>query len=83
MQQNYTYVSPYSQSIYPSFTRNESSRQVRPYPNRPGARPQPNRFGGGFVLPFALGFLSAPLLTGGVRPYPYRPYQYGPYYPYY
>ena len=46
-----------------------------PRPGRPG--PGPNRPFGGFALPFALGFLTSPLLLGP-RPRPF----YG-YYPYY
>ena len=45
-----------------------------------------NRFGG-FLLPFALGFVSSPLIFGaanqrpmyGPYPYPYPPYYYRPY----
>jgi len=38
---------------------------------------------GGFAVPFALGFLSAPLLLRpNYYPYGYNPY-YRPYYPYY
>ena len=46
----------------------------------------PNRFGGGFLFPFALGFVSSPLIFGATRPRPvYGPYppQPIPYYPYY
>lgn len=41
-------------------------------------------FGGGFLLPFALGFVSSPLIFGATNPRPpyYGPY-YGPNYPYY
>ena len=46
----------------------------RPIPNRPGNRP----FGGGFLLPFALGFVSSPLIFGAANP---RPPFYGPYPP--
>ena len=43
-----------------------------------------NRFGG-FLLPFALGFVSSPLIFGATRPRPmYGPYPYPPsYFPYY
>lgn len=65
-------------------TRGQMSRQA-PRPPRPpmggGNRP----FGGGFLLPFALGFVSSPLIFGATRPRPiYGPYP-GPYpyYPYY
>ncbi len=39
---------------------------------------------GGFLLPFALGFVSSPLIFGATRPRPpyYGPSPY-PYYPYY
>lgn len=39
---------------------------------------------GGFILPFALGFASGPLVLGGLGGYPrpnYYPYQPYPYYP--
>ena len=57
---------------------------------RPGFMPGPNdRFigPGGFLLPFALGFVSSPLIFGATRPRPYGPV-YGPYpapgyFPYY
>ena len=49
-------------------------------------RPTNDRFmgPGGFLLPFALGFVSSPLIFGATRPRPpYAPI-YGPtYYPYY
>lgn len=50
---------------------------------------QNNRYGnnrlipGGFILPFALGFATAPLVLPGYRPRPYyhpRPPYYGPIY---
>ena len=42
-----------------------------------------NRFGG-FLLPFALGFVSSPLIFGATRPRPmYGPYPYPQYFPYY
>ena len=75
MQYNVPY---YSNNMY----RNNSIRQIRP-----GFGPGPgfnnNRFGGGFLLPFALGFVSSHLIFGATRPRPYGPY-YGPgYFPYY
>lgn len=66
-----------------------SYRQVRPRPGfGPGPRPgfNNNRLvgPGGFLLPFALGFVSSPLIFGATRPRPpYYPV-YGPsYFPYY
>ena len=42
-----------------------------------------NRFGG-FLLPFALGFVSSPLIFEATRPRPmYGPYPYPQYFPYY
>ena len=42
-----------------------------------------NRFGG-FLFPFALGFVASPLIFGATRPRPvYGPYQYPQYFPYY
>ena len=39
---------------------------------------------GGFLFPFALGFVSSPLLFGATRPRPYYyPYPRPYYYPYY
>ncbi len=56
------------------------AKQVQPFRPGPGFN---NRFGGGFLLPFALGFVSSPLIFGATRPRPYVPY-YGPgYFPYY
>lgn len=71
----------YRDNMYPkrSYTNNYSSYQS-----------QDRLIGGGFAFPFALGFLSAPLLLGpniNPRPYPPRPYPPRPYpprpYPYY
>lgn len=49
-------------------------------------RNNPNDRFGGFLFPFALGFVSSPLLFGATRPRPYpiypAPYPYRPY-PYY
>lgn len=83
MPQNYNYV-PYSAyNTYPNYNVNNFRTQgsMRQMPRRPMMG---NRFGGGFVLPFALGFLTAPLLTGGYnRPVYYYPYQPYPPYTYY
>lgn len=61
---------PYNGNMY---------RQVRP-----GFNPRPNNRpvgGGNFLLPFALGFVSSPLIFGATRPRPYyAPYPYFPYY---
>lgn len=77
-----TYVNSipyYNGNMYRSSYRQFSPMGGRPRPPM-GNRP----FGGGFVLPFALGFLSAPLL---LRPNYYPNYYYRPpyqnYYPYY
>lgn len=70
----------YYYNTYPTNNR-QYSKEVRPRPPMGGGnRP----FGGGFLLPFALGFVSSPLIFGATRPRPpyYGPY-YGPYYPYY
>ena len=68
-------MSYYPQNMYVSNNlRDCSSRQLGPGrprpPMGPGNRP------GGFLLPFALGFVSSPLIFGATRPRPY----YGPYY---
>lgn len=43
--------------------------------------PIANRFvPGGFILPFALGFATAPLVLPSARPRPYPYQQYPPYY---
>ncbi len=57
----------YYNNNIPYYRYNMYNRRYNPRPNNPN-----NRFGG-FVFPFALGFLSAPLL---LRPnyYPYYPY---------
>ncbi|MGM9878914.1 MAG: hypothetical protein ACI31R_02685 [Bacilli bacterium] len=72
-------MSSYPQNMYyysnPSYVR-QNPQMVRPRPGMPGDRP----FGGGFLLPFALGFVSSPLIFGATRP---RPPYYGSYYPYY
>ena len=83
---------PYN-NIIPSYSQNMYYYNTYPTNNRQlsgGVRPRPpmgggNRpFGGGFLLPCALGFVSSPLIFGATRPRPpyYGPY-YGPYYPYY
>ena len=67
-------------SYYPNNMYNASLRNN--YPRRPVNN---NRYvGGGFLLPFALGFVSSPLIFGATRPRPpyYGPTPY-PYYPYY
>ena len=50
-------------------------------------RQDPNNRFGGFLLPFALGFVSSPLIFGATRPrpMPYYPAPYNPggYFPYY
>lgn len=58
------------------------------YSNNMYRSPGPNdRFGNsGFLLPFALGFVSSPLIFGATRPRPYYGPVYGPrpgYFPYY
>ena len=77
-------------SKMPYYSDNSVRQVPRPI-GRPGFGPGPrpgfnnnNRFGGGFLLPFALGFVSSPLIFGATRPRPfYGPY-YGPgYFPYY
>lgn len=58
---------------------------IMPYNHNNMYRYPNNRFNsGGFLLPFALGFVSSPLLFGATRPRPpYYPI-YGPnYFPYY
>ena len=77
----YNSVPYYSQNMYNTNVRNLNRRPAPPMGGRP---PMPNnnpgRFGGGFLLPFALGFVSSPLIFGATRPRPiYPPY---PYYPY-
>jgi len=55
------------------------------YMNNSIRRPIPNnRLNSGFLFPFALGFVSSPLIFGATRPRPpYYPV-YGPnYFPYY
>lgn len=78
----YNSVPYYSQNMY---TRNGNNINNRPIPM--GGRPprpgnNPGRFGEGFLLPFALGFVSSPLIFGATRPRPYPPYPPYPYYPY-
>lgn len=82
-------------NIIPNYPGNmyldNSVRQApRPRPGfGPGSRPGfgNNRLigpGGGFLLPFALGFVSSPLIFGATRPRPFYGPVYGPgYYPYY
>lgn len=76
---NYNNIIPYyGDNMY----RNVSVR--RPYPNNYRPRPN-NRYPNtnNFLLPFALGFVSSPLIFGATRPKP--PY-YAPfpgYFPYY
>ena len=73
-------------SNYPSNMYMDNSLRRRP--GRPNFNPRPgNRLvgPGNFLFPFALGFISSPLVYGATRPRPYygpvyRPY---PYYPYY
>lgn len=59
-------------NIMPSYGRNMYNPYIR------------NNNRTGFILPFALGFVSSPLIFGATRP---RPTYYGPnpypYYPYY
>ena len=64
------------------------TRQVarpRPIGPRPGPGFNNRPIGGSnFLLPFALGFATSPLIFGATRPRPYYyPYPYYPYYPYY
>lgn len=76
----YNNIMPYySYNMYPN--NSVSGVKPMPYPARPGDR----LIGpGGFLLPFALGFVSSPLIFGATRPRPpYAPI-YGPgYFPYY
>ncbi len=66
------------------YPNNMYRNTVRPMqPVRPGFNNDRLIGGGGFLLPFALGFVSSPLIFGATRPRPYGPY-YGPgYFPYY
>ena len=73
------------------------SNQFNPYSNynvrninyRPNYRSDSRLIGGGgFLFPFALGFVSSPLIFGATRPSPpFYPGQFGPrqgrYFPYY
>ena len=69
----------YSQNMYSSSYRNDLNRQPGP-PRPPMGGPSRPVGPGGFLLPFALGFVSSPLIFGATRPRPgYGPY-YGPYY---
>ncbi len=71
----------YYNNIMPNPRRNMYGPYVK---NNYQRIPQNNRYvGGGFLLPFALGFVSSPLIFGATRPRP--PYVQGPYpyYPYY
>ena len=71
---------PYNNSLsyYPVNMHNGARQTPRPRYNNRIAGP------GGFLLPFALGFVSSPLIFGATRPRPpYYPV-YGPgYFPYY
>lgn len=61
-------------SFYEPFRR--PPRPIGRPPRPIGRPPRPNNFfGGGFILPFALGFLSAPLIRPQYPPY-YPPYPY-------
>ena len=64
----------YSNSI--PYMNNNYSRNIN-------KRPNPNDRFGGFLFPFALGFVSSPLLFGATRPRPYPYYPAPGYYPYY
>lgn len=55
-------------------------QHFKPYP--PFNMKQNDRFGG-FLLPFALGFVSSPLIFGATRPRPYPYYPAPGYFPYY
>lgn len=71
---------PYNNSLsyYPG--NMHLNNAVRQAPPRPGFGPGNRIIGpGGFLLPFALGFVSSPLIFGATRPRPYGPV-YGPYY---
>ncbi len=81
----YNSVPYYPQNMYSANVRNLNRQPGPPMGGRP-PRPgnNPGRFGGGFLLPFALGFVSSPLIFGATRPRPiYGPYPPYPYYPYY
>ena len=72
-------MSYYPENMYTSTSlSSDLVRQPGPPRPRPPMGPGPgNRpFGGGFLLPFALGFATSPLVLGPPRPRPY----YGPYY---
>ena len=73
----YSNSMPYYQNNM-QYSGNNQLRAPRPMPYRPN-----NRFGGGFLLPFALGFVSSPLIFGATRPRPYPYYPAPGYYPYY
>lgn len=66
-------MSYYPRNMYGNFPRNNSNQTNNRY------------MGGGFLLPFALGFVSSPLIFGATRPRPpyYGPTPYPSYYPYY
>lgn len=79
----------YSQNMYTTENLDRRPMPIRP-PMEPNNRPI-GFGGGGFLLPFALGFATSPLILGNNRPRPFYgpgPY-YGPmpprpgYYPYY
>lgn len=68
----------YSNRINPYNMRNVNYRS-NSYPNN-------YRYNKGFLFPFALGFVSSPLIFGATRPRPIYPGPYGPpgsYFPYY
>ena len=65
----------YQENMYNQSRYNTSYR--RPGPPRPPINNLNRPIGpGGFLLPFALGFVSSPLIFGATRPRPY----YQPYY---
>lgn len=68
---------PYYQSNIPYMNNNYT--RTLPVNRRIG----PNDRFGGFLFPFALGFVSSPLLFGATRPRPYPYYPAPGYYPYY
>lgn len=80
---------PYSTNI-PYYQENmyRETMDRRPMPPRPPMGPgnRPIGFGGSFLLPFALGFATSPLVLGPRPPY-YGPGPYygprPPYFPYY
>lgn len=85
MYQSNTNIPYYYQNMYENnFMRSDNLNfRQPPRPPRPPMG-RPGRFGGGFILPFTLGFLASPLLNRPPypQPYPYYPYQPYPYYPF-